>query len=384
MKSDPNPLPLKGIRVLEIGQALAAPLAGVILADMGADVIKIEKPQGGDDARHWGPPFAPDGKTSLYFHAQNRNKRSISLDLKTSEDLRIFHKLCESADVLIQNLRPGAVERLGIDAETMCQRYPRLVYGNISSYGRKGPLRQEWGYDPLLQAYGGIMSMTGRPEEEPNFCGASINDKATGLFCVIGVLGILQRRHGTGRGGIVDTSLFESAVHWVEGPLNTQLATGQIPTRSGNTGGVIVPYQVFHASDLPLVIAAGNDRFFIALAGALGHPEWAQDARFNTMAQRVVHREVLVTAIEAVVATRTRDDWLNIIRAAGVPCAPLNSIGELAATEQLQAVEIIQEIPDIGIKLVGLPIEFDRVRPRSAQRAPRPGEHTEEILRELG
>ncbi len=384
MKDASNHLPLTGIRVLEIGQALAAPLAGVILADMGADVVKIEKINGGDDARHWGPPFASDGETSLYFHAQNRNKRSISLDLKASKDLGILHRLCESADILIQNLRPGAVERLGIDAETMCRRYPRLIYGNISSYGRKGPMRHEWGYDPLLQAYGGIMSMTGRPDEEPNFCGASINDKATGLFCTIGILGMLQKRHETGKGGTVDTSLFESAVHWVEAPLNTHLATGQVPTRTGTTGGVIVPYQVFHASDLPFVIAAGNDRFFNALAVALGHSEWAHDERFHTMGQRVVHRDVLIAAIETVVATRTRDDWIKVIRAAGVPCSPLNGIGELAATEQLQAVEIIQEVPDTGLMLVGLPIEFDQIRPRSARRAPHLGEHTDEILRELG
>lgn len=377
-----NMLPLEGVRVIEIGQALAGPLAGAMLADMGADVIKIEKPEGGDDARLWGPPFGPDGITSLYFHAQNRNKRSVTLDLKNPEDVEKLHQLCESADILIQNLRPGVVEKIGIDAETMCRRYPRLVYCNISAFGQTGPLKMHPGFDPLLQAYGGMMSMTGRPEDEPTFCGASINDKATGMFCAIGVLAALRKRDLTGHGSIVDTSLFETAVHWVEGPLNGYLATGEIPKRHGTGASIIVPYQVFNASDYPFVIAAGNDRMFAACARVLGHPEWSEDPRFATARERVVNKPPLITAMQEAIRHRSRDAWIQELEAAGVPCAAVNDIGQLAETEQLQSVGILQTLPDSGVTVVGLPISFDRKRPRSKRPAPNPGEHTEEVLHE--
>jgi len=376
-------LPLDGVRVIEIGQALAGPLAGAIMADMGADVVKVEKPEGGDDARLWGPPFGPDGKTSLYFHAQNRNKRSITLDLKNSVDVEKLHALCTSADILIQNLRPGVTESIGIGADVMCARYPRLIYCNISAFGQTGPLRKYPGFDPLLQAYGGMMSVTGQPEHAPTFCGASINDKATGMFCVIGALGALRRRDLTGEGGIVDTSLFETAVHWVEGPLNAYLATGEVPKRHGTGGSIIVPYQVFNAADQPLVIAAGNDKMFAACARTLGHPSWSEDPRFATAAERVRNKHALIPLIQEAVGKATRDEWITRLEAAGVPCAPVNDIGQLASTEQLAAVELLQELPGSGVTVVGLPISFDRERPRSTRPAPKPGEHTEEILQEL-
>ena len=243
-------LPLDGVRVIEVGQALAGPLAGAIMADMGADVIKVEKPDGGDDARGWGPPFAADGVTSLYFHGQNRNKRSITLDLKKAEDVEALHRLCETADILIQNLRPGVVEEIGIGPDAMLGRHPQLIYCSIWAFGDRGPMRMKPGFDPLLQAYGGMMSVTGRPEDPPTFCGASINDKATGMFTVIGALGALRRRDITGKGGLVDTSLFETAVHWVEGQVNNHLATGDVPKRHGTGGAGIVPYCTAKAAEL--------------------------------------------------------------------------------------------------------------------------------------
>jgi crotonobetainyl-CoA:carnitine CoA-transferase CaiB-like acyl-CoA transferase len=373
-------LPLEGVKVIEVGQALAGPLAGVIMADMGADVIKVEKPDGGDDARLWGPPFGPDGETSLYFHSQNRNKRSITLDLKKAEDVEALHKLCEMADILIQNLRPGVVEEIGIGAEAMLARHPRLVYCNISAFGQVGPLRMRPGFDPLLQAYGGMMSLTGRPDEAPNFCGASINDKATGMFCTIGVLGALRRRDLTGKGCIVDTSLFDTAVHWVEGAVNNYLRDGTVTKRHGTGANVIVPYQVFQASDLPFVIAAGNDRLFQRCAKALGHAEWGSDPRFASGRQRVAHKTELIPLMQAIIATGRRDDWIAALEEVGVPCAPVNDIGELARSEQFAAVEIVQTLPESGVTVVGLPISFDRRRPRSARPAPRLGEHNKEIL----
>ena len=377
-------LPLEGLRVIEVGQALAGPLAGAIMADMGADVIKVEKPDGGDDARAWGPPFGPDGVTSLYFHGQNRNKRSVALDLKAPADVEKLHRLCGTADILIQNLRAGVVEDLGIGPEAMLARHPRLIYCSIWAFGRSGPLRMRPGFDPLLQAYGGMMSMTGRPEHPPTFAGASINDKATGMFTVIGALGALRRREITGRGGIVDASLFETAVHWVEGPVNNHLATGDVPRRHGTGGTVIVPYQVFETADRPICLAAGNDRLWARCTTVLGHPEWATNPRFARGPDRVRNRSVIIPLIAEALLGRTRAEWVAALEEAGVPCSPVNDIAELVATEQFVAMDMVQELPDSGVRVVGLPLSFDGERPRSRRPAPGIGEHTAEILGDTG
>jgi crotonobetainyl-CoA:carnitine CoA-transferase CaiB-like acyl-CoA transferase len=369
--------PLAGVKVIEIGQALAGPLAGVILADMGADVVKVEKPDGGDDARGWGPPFV--GDTSLYFHSQNRNKRSITLDIKAADDVATLNRLLADADILIQNLRPGVVDDAGIGPEAMLARHPRLIYCSIWAFGYQGPLRMNPGFDPLLQAYGGMMSVTGRPDGPPTFCGASINDKATGLFCVIGALAALRQRDLTGKGCLVDTSLFETAAFWVEGQLNSYLADGVVPQRHGTAASVITPYQLFDASDAPFCLTAGNDRLWARSAVVLGHPEWADDPRFLTGRLRNAHRPELVALIEAVVRTRSRADWLDAFEAAGVPVAAVNDIGELARTEQLAAVGLLQKLPDNGLTMVGLPISFDRQRPVSLHGAPGLGEHDVEL-----
>ncbi len=380
-------LPLEGIRVIEVGQALAGPLAGVLLADMGADVIKIEKPDGGDDARLWGPPFAADGVTSLYFHSQNRNKRSVVLDLKMAADVEALNRLCEGADILIQNLRPGVVDEIGIGPEAMLARHPRLIYCSIWAFGYEGPLRMKPGFDPLLQAYGGMMSITGRPEDPPTFCGASINDKATGMFCTIGALAALRMRDKTGKGCLVDTSLFESAVHWVEGSINSYLANGTVSQRHGTGSPVIVPYQTFDTADHPLCLAPGNDRLWARCAAALGRPEWATDPRFAKTAARVAHKTDLLPMIAATLLTQPRAYWLAAMDKAGVPCAPVNDIAEVATSEQFAASKLVQELPARpgaapGPKVVGLPITFDRVRPRSARPSPDLGEHTAEVLGE--
>ena len=375
-------LPLEGVRVIEVGQALAGPLAGVILADMGADVIKIEKPDGGDDARIWGPPFGPDGKTSLYFYSQNRNKRSVVLDLKLAEDVDKLHRLCETADILIQNLRPGVVDEVGIGPETMLARHPRLIYCSIWAFGYQGPLRMKPAFDPLLQAYGGMMSVTGRPEDPPTFCGASINDKATGMFCTIGALAALRLRDKTGKGCLVDTSLFDSAVHWVEGQVNGYIANGTVSKRHGTGSPVIVPYQTFDTADHPICLAPGNDRLWARCAKVLGHDEWATDPKFVKSAQRVANKAELLPMIAEALKARPRAEWLEAMEKAGVPCAAVNDIGELARTEQMEASKLIQQLPG-GPKVVGLPISFDHVRPHSPRSAPSLGEHTDEVLGSL-
>jgi len=381
-------LPLEGIRVIEVGQALAGPLAGVLLADMGADVIKIEKPDGGDDARIWGPPFGPDGVTSLYFYSQNRNKRSVALDLKDAGDVEKLNKLCATADILIQNLRPGVVDEIGIGPEAMLKRHPRLIYCSIWAFGYEGPLKMKPGFDPLLQAYGGMMSITGRPEDPPTFCGASINDKATGMFCTIGALAALRMRDKTGKGCLVDTSLFDSAVHWVEGSVNSYLANGTIAKRHGTGGTVIVPYQTFDTADLPLCLAPGNDRLWARCAQVLGRPEWATDPKFARSAQRVAHKTELLPMIAVALKTKPRAQWIAEMEAVGVPCAPVNDIGEVADSAQFAASKLAQQLPArpreaTGPRVVGLPIAFDRVRPTSPRSAPKLGEHTDEVLRAL-
>jgi crotonobetainyl-CoA:carnitine CoA-transferase CaiB-like acyl-CoA transferase len=225
-----------------------------------------------------------------------------------------------------------------------------------------------------------MMSLTGRPEDPPTFCGASINDKATGMFCVIGALAALRQRDRTGRGCLVDTSLFETAVHWVEGPLNAYLADGQAPKRHGTGGAVIVPYQVFETADRPLCLAAGNDRLWARCARVLGYPEWGTDPRFATGPQRVRNKGELIPLIQAALRERTRAEWLGALAAAGVPSGPVNDVAELAATEQLAAVGILQDLPEGGPRVVGLPVSFDRKRPLSARRAPRLGEHNRQVL----
>lgn len=259
------------------------------------------------------------------------------------------------------------VEELGIGPAAMRARHPRLVYCSIWAFGAVGPMRLRPGFDPLLQAYGGMMSVTGRPEDPPTFCGASINDKATGMFTVIGALAALRKRDLTGQGSVVDTSLFETAVHWVEGQVNNHLATGEVPKRHGTGGAVIVPYQVFDTADRPLCLAAGNDRLWARCARVLGHPEWAEDPRFARGRDRVANKAALLPMIAEVLRGRPRAHWVEALEAAGVPCSPVNDIGELVASEQFAATAMVQALPESGVRVVGLPISFDGERPRSAR-----------------
>ena len=370
--------PLAGIKVIEIGQAYAGPLAGAILADMGAEVIKVEKPDGGDDARLWGPPFI-DGDSAM-FHANNRNKKSVTLDIKNEADVARLKRLCQDADILIQNLRPGIVDDLGIGPEAMLAVNPRLIYCSIWAFGYKGPLRLAPGFDPLLQAYAAVMTMTGRPEDPPTFCAPAINDAATGMWCVIGALAALQQRHVTGKGCVIDTSLFETAVSWVSGALNNYHITGEIPSRHGTASSLLVPYQTFETADRPICIAAGNDRLFVKCAAALGHPEWSADPRFEDGRKRAANRPALVERMQPVLLGGTRDHWMAALGSVGVPCSPVNDIAELAQTEQLAAIDLLRTLPGSEMKIVGLPISFDRQRAHPHADSPKLGQHNSETL----
>jgi crotonobetainyl-CoA:carnitine CoA-transferase CaiB-like acyl-CoA transferase len=372
------PGPLDGVRVVELGQALAGPLAGVILADLGADVIKVEKPDGGDDARLWGPPFV-DGD-SVSFHSNNRAKRSITLDIKDPADIERLTALVQHADILIQNLRPGIVDAFGIGPEAMLAVNPRLIYCSIWAFGSQGPLKMAPGFDPLLQCYGAVVSLTGRPGDPPTFCAPAINDTATGMWCVIGALAALKQRETTGKGCVVDTSLFESAVAWVQGPLNSFGVTGKLPQRHGAASATLAPYQIFETADRPICIAAGNDRLFVKLAQSMGCPEWTSDPLFSDGRRRAANREALAAAMQPVLSMKTRRDWLGIIGEAGVPVAPVNDIADLAQSEQLQAMDMMRTLPGSGLRVVGLPVSFDGQRPHPLADSPKLGEHNTEIF----
>jgi len=370
--------PLDGVKVVEIGQALAGPLAGVILADMGADVIKVEKPDGGDDARLWGPPFV--GEDSVSFHSNNRGKKSVTLDIKSVEDVEKLKGLVRDADILIQNLRPGIVDDLGIGPDALMAVNPRLVYCSIWAFGYTGPLKLAPGFDPLLQCFGAVVTLTGRPEDPPTFCAPAINDTATGMWCVIGALAALKQRDRTGKGCIVDASLFESAVAWVQGPLNNFNVTGKLPGRHGAASATLAPYQIFETADRPICIAAGNDRLFVKLARAMGHPAWCDDPRFSDGRKRAANRLALVDVMQPVLKTKPRQSWMGIIGEAGVPCAPVNDIAELSDSEQLHAMDMMRTLPGGDLKVVGLPISFDRQRPVPRADSPKLGEHNKEVF----
>ena len=371
-------LPLSGIKVVEIAQNLAGPFAGEILAHMGADVVKVERPEGGDDARGWGPPFWRG--TSPGFHAMNLNKRGITVDLKDARAVIWLRDYVARADVLIQNLRPGVMDDLGLGPESLMADNPRLIYCSLWAFGPTGPLRLRPGYEPMVQAFAGLMMVNGEEGGPPTRIGTSILDYGTGMWAAMGTLAGLVQRQRTGRGCVVDTSLFETALGWFTGHFASFRVSGEPPQRHRTGSQRVVVFQGFETKNGPLIVAAGNDRLFAKLARELGHPEWATDARFMTNALRVTHRALLIPQIEAIMLTRTKGEWLDRLEQAGVPCAPINSLHDVLAEPQTAATGMIQAVPEIDLELMGLPIMFDRVRPPIQRRAPGLGEHNDEIL----
>ncbi|MGY9055612.1 MAG: CaiB/BaiF CoA transferase family protein [Alphaproteobacteria bacterium] len=375
-------LPLQGIKVVEIGQALAGPLSGVIFADLGADVIKIEKPDGGDDARLWGPMASEDA--SLMFNATNRSKKSVILNLKSPDDLAKLNGLIKDADICIQNLRPGVADAGDFGPAALMAVNPRLIYCVISAFGEDGPLNRHPGMDPLAQAYGGVMTLTGRADDPPTFCAPAINDTATGMWAVIGALAALEERRHTGKGKIIGCSLFESAVHWVSGPLNAYNNMGIDTVRTGAASANLVPYQVFETADRPICIAAGNNRLFLKFAAVVGKPEWCDDPRFNKPDARYENRETLLPMIAGVFMGDTCDNWIAKIESVGVPCSPVNDIEALSKTEQLASTKMVQPIPGLKYNITSLPITLDGERPPIRFASPKLGEHTDEVLGAIG
>ncbi|MCP5368695.1 MAG: CoA transferase [Hyphomicrobiales bacterium] len=374
---------LRGVRVVELGQNIAGPFASLILADLGADVIKVERPGLGDDARRWGPPFW-EGEGSM-FHYLNRNKRSVAVDIKDPDDLGRLLDLIGTADVFVHNMRPGAADQAGLGAAALTARFPRLVYGAMGAFGRAGPLNRRPGYELLMQAFAGIMSVTGMPGGPPVRAGTSVNDLGTGMWCAIGVLAALFARERTGRGAVIDTSLLETAVTWTGISAAAYQASGEEPQPLGTGHPQVKPMGVYHTQDGPLVIAAGNDRLWARLAAALGRPEYAQDPRFVDNAARVGNRDVLDAFINDSVAAMTRAQVTALLEEAGVPCAPLHTIPEALAHEQTRALGIVQEPPgEHPFRQVGLPISVDGQRPPIRTAAPGLGADTGEVFGGLG
>jgi crotonobetainyl-CoA:carnitine CoA-transferase CaiB-like acyl-CoA transferase len=364
---------LEGIRVLELGQVLSGPFAGAIFADLGADVVKVERLEGGDDARHMGPAFRHGD--ALSFHIFNRGKQSVAIDLKSDAGRASLDRLAAEADILIHNLRPGVTEALGIDGRGMCERHPRLIYCEISAFGHVGPMSGQPGYEPLIQAFSGLSAINGGEGDPPMRTGASVCDQGTGMWVVIGALAMLQRRQRTGRGGIVSGSLLETALAWTGQKSDAYANEGRVPERHRSGHPNFVPYEAFDTADAPLLVCCGNDRLFAKLAQALGREDWIADPRFATNRARLQHKAALFAELAPLLRERPRADWEQRFTAVGVPCAPINSVAEALAHPQVRALAMAQRVPGEDFTLTALPLSFDGERPAHSRVAPRLGEH---------
>jgi crotonobetainyl-CoA:carnitine CoA-transferase CaiB-like acyl-CoA transferase len=369
---------LSGVKVVEVGLNLAGPLAGEILAGLGADVIKVERPAGGDDARGWGPPFI-DG-ASASFHSMNRNKRSITVDFKDPAAMARLHRLIAEGDIFIQNLRPGVADELGLGPAALLEINPRLIYCSIAAFGHQGPLRLKPGYEILLQAFAGLMSMTGEENGPPLRMGTSVVDCGTGMWTAIAALAALRQRDHTGHGCVIETSLFETALFWLCNTFAQYTVSGKVPERHPTGSPRQVAFGAFETKNGPLIVAVANDRLFAKLARVLNRAEWADDPRFRTNADRLAHRDFLLGEIRAILRQETKEEWMERLEAAGVPCAPILTLPEVLAQPQTEALGIVHSVPETKGKMLSLPMSFDGKRSTLTRRAPRLGEHDKEIL----
>lgn len=375
---------LTGLRVIDLTTSVAGPFATMILGDLGADVVKIERPGTGDDTRHWGPPTW-DGQ-SCHFNALNRNKRSVVLDLSTDEGRADLRGLAATADVLVENLRPGSLDRKGLGYARLREDNPRLVYCSITGYGPSGPLRDKPAYDPLMQAFSGLMSMVGAPGSEPARIPVSILDQGSAMWAVIGVLDALRTRERTGAGAHVQTSLLGTALMWQPVQVANYLAAGELPRRLGSGTIGIYPYGAFPTADRDIVIAAGNQRLWVALCEAVGRTDLLSDPRFGTNSERVAERAALGAILADHLRTAGADTWLALLEDAGVPCSPINTLDTVLQHEQVRDIGAVQEIdhPLIdGYRAVVTPLADEDGPITGLRAAPELGEHTDEVLGEL-
>jgi len=396
MQELPSPQALAGVRVLDLSRVLAGPWCTQTLADLGADVIKIERPGSGDDTRAWGPPYLKDADgqdttEAAYFLGANRNKRSLAVDLSTPEGQAIVRKLAGQVDVLVENFKVGDLARYGLDAQSLLAEHPGLVICSITGFGQTGPYAERAGYDYAIQGMGGLMSVTGErddlPGGGPQKVGVAVADLFTGLYATVAILAALRHRDATGQGQVIDMALFDTQLAMLANLGSSYLCSGQAPRRMGNAHQNIVPYQVFEASDGHLILAVGNDRQFAKFCDIAGRPDWAADPRFASNAERVRHRAVLVPLLEAAFRQRPRADWLAALEAAKVPCGSINSVGEALADPQAQARDAVLTLPhplSPGLRLVASPMKLSATPVAYRRAPPLLGQHSDELLREAG
>ncbi len=383
--------PLEGIRVLDLTRILAGPYCTMMLGDLGADVIKVERPGRGDDSRSWGPPFVgepygPYPGEAAYFLATNRNKRSITANLKAPEGLEIVRRLARISDVLVENFRGGTLERMGLGYEDLRTLNPRIVYCSISGYGRTGPYADRPGYDFIIQAEGGMMGITGPAEGQPYRVGIPIVDITTGMFASTAILAALRARDLTGEGQYVDMSLLDSQVAVLSNVASNHLVGGQGPRRLGNAHPNITPYEAFRARDKWFALAAGNERQWAILCGVIDRPDLKDDPRFVDNSSRVANRAALREVLDGAFVARDAAEWLAEFRGAGLPCGPINAIPEVFQHPQAEARSLVLEAehPTAGkVQFPGFPYKLSATPAAIRRPPPRLGEHTEEVLQEL-
>ncbi|TWP36373.1 CaiB/BaiF CoA transferase family protein [Leekyejoonella antrihumi] len=376
---------LAGMRVLDLTRILSGPFASMILADLGADVIKIEDTRAGDDTRHWGPPF--QGDDAAYFHAVNRNKRSLALDLKSDAGQKIALRLADDADVVLENFRPGTAERLGLGYPQLSSRNPRLIYGSVSGFGQTGPLSRRAGYDAIAQAMSGAMSVTGERDGSPVRFGVAAADLAAGMWLTIGVLSALHARDSTGCGQQVDISLMDGELAWMTYVAQNFFATGDTPRRYGSAHPNIVPYQAFPTADGEIMVAVGNDTLWQTFSGAVGLDDIGADPTLATNAGRLASRDTLLPRIADALTARTSAEWTQILTGVGVPVGPINTVPQALAQPQVAARDMVVDLPHTSegsIRTLGSPVKLSATPPQLRHGAPLHGEHTVEILTSMG
>jgi crotonobetainyl-CoA:carnitine CoA-transferase CaiB-like acyl-CoA transferase len=380
-----TPRPLAGVRVLDLSRVLAGPWAGQILADYGADVVKVERPGGGDDTRAWGPPWWGEGDDRLaaYYVCANRGKRSVAIDIASPAGAAQVRELAREADILLENYKVGQLAKYGLDCASLQSLNPRLIYCSITGYGQTGPLAHKAGYDFAIQAEGGLMSVTGEAGGEPQKVGVAVTDVMTGVYATTAILAALHERHATGKGRHIDAALFDVQVAMLANQASNQLVSGRTPTRMGNAHPNIVPYQAFPTRDGQLVLAVGNDAQFGKFCAAAGRAELARDPRFATNQARVAHRADLTRQIADWLTERPTAEWVEALDRCGVPCAPILDVGQVLAHPQVAARAMRLPAQGGAPPMIGQPMLFDSQRPRAAMPPPRLGAHAPAWLEDL-
>ena len=376
--------PLSGIKVLDLSRVLAGPWCTQLLADLGADVIKIERPGAGDDTRHWGPPWFGEGKdrVAAYFLSCNRGKRSAAIDFGHAEGAELVRALAAEADVVVENFKVGGLRKFGLDAATLRASHSRLIYASITGFGQDGPYADRAGYDFIIQGMGGMMSVTGLPDNEPGGgpmrAGVAIADLFTGMYTCTSILAALYAREKTGAGATIDMALFDTQLAVMANQASNALVSGRDPPRQGNTHPNIVPYQPFDAADQPIIIAVGNDGQFAKLAKICGYPEWPSDPRFASNEARVAHRAEMVRLVAGVIGSRPAAEWLGKLEEAGIPAGPINLLSQALSDVQAQHRQMVRTIS--GVPVVGSPVRLDGDRADAELPPPGLGQHTHDVL----